>query len=311
MPKKTVKGNGKGKKSPARTKIFAAGGQAVIEGVLMRSKRNMAIAVRTPKGRISVKRERLHSVTERYKILSLPFARGIVNMAEMLAIGFRALNYSANEAMGTEEEKVSSGEMALTAVIAAGIALVLFKFLPLLAANALYPLFKDINGSYILFNILDGVIKIMLFLAYIAAIGLMKDVKRLFEYHGAEHMAVHCYEHKKELTVQNVKKFRPEHPRCGTSFIIIVLIMSIFIYTFIPLSFSFWEKLGLRILLLPVIAGISYELLKLSAKFGDNAAMRMVTLPGILVQKMTTRRPDSKQTEVAIASLKAVLEMEK
>ena len=283
----------------------------MIEGVLIRSKNNMAIAVRRPDNTISIKKEKIISLTERYKVLGLPFVRGIINMVEMMIVGMRALNYSANEALEEKEEKISPVQNIITIMIAIGLAVILFKFLPLLAANALYPYFSSAKGGYIIFNIIDGIIKILIFLIYISTIGMMSDVKRLFEYHGAEHMTVHCYEAKKELTIANVKKFRPEHPRCGTSFIIIVLIISIFVYTFIPAMLSFWWKLGLRLLLLPVIAGISYELLKFSAKFKKNAVVGLITVPGILVQKITTKKPDDRQIEVAIASLNAVLKMNK
>lgn len=290
-----------------KEKLISAGGQAVIEGVMMRNKHHLAIAVRKPTGRISLRTERIHSVSDTIPVLGWPFFRGIIAMIEMMVIGVRGLNYSANESLGEEEEEMSPFQVGVSLVLAIGFAIVLFKFLPLLLAQFIRNVFPVVKNSYILFNLADGIIKIALFVLYIACISLMKDVRRLFMYHGAEHAAVNCYEARKPLTPSNVLQYTTIHPRCGTSFILIVLILSVFIYTFIPQGYSFWAKLGLRVLLLPVIAGIAYEVLRLAGKYRGSVFMKVVSWPGMMVQRMTTRRFDAKQAEVAIKALRAVL----
>ena len=294
-------------KAKDKDELISAGGQAVIEGVMMRSKHCLSIAVRKPSGKISLRLERIKSLSDRVRILGWPFFRGMVAMVEMMVVGIKALNYSANESMGEDEEEMTPFQIGISLVLALGFAILLFKFLPLLLAQLIRDHIPLVRESYTLFNIIDGIIKISLFVLYIAAISLMKDVRRLFMYHGAEHAAVNCYEARRPLTVKNVLKHTTIHPRCGTSFILIVLILSILLYTFIPQGYSFWAKLGLRILLLPVIAGISYELLRLAGKRRKSLIMRAVSLPGMAVQRITTRRFDGKQAEVAIKALKAVL----
>jgi uncharacterized protein YqhQ len=273
------------------------GGQAVIEGVLMKNDERVAIAVRRPDNTISVKKEKMAPVSKRIKFLGWPFFRGTVNLVEMLIMGIKSLNYSANEAMG-EEEKISNKEFAVTTIIACVVAVGLFILLPLY-------LTKLTGTKGIVFNLIDGVVRIALFVAYVFAISFMTDVKRLFEYHGAEHKTVHCYEEGKALTVANVKKYGTAHRRCGTTFLLIVLAVSIIVFSFI-VSESFIVKLAARIVLLPVIAGISYELLKLGAKFPDSTVLNTLVWPGMMLQKMTTKEPDKKQIEVAIKALKAV-----
>ncbi len=293
--------------SIAKEKLISAGGQAVIEGVMMRSKHHLSIAVRKPDGKISLRTERIRSLSDRLPFLGWPFFRGIIAMIEMMVIGVRGLNYSASESTGEDEEEMTPWQVTLSLILALGFAILLFKFLPLLFAQLIQDAFPIIKASYVLFNLLDGVIKITLFLLYIVCISLMKDVRRLFMYHGAEHAAVNCYEAKQALTPKNVLKHSAIHPRCGTSFILIVLILSVFIYTFIPQGYSFWAKLGLRILLLPAIAGLAYEVLRLAGKYRGSWLMKIVSLPGMLVQRLTTRRFDGKQAEVAITALREVL----
>jgi uncharacterized protein YqhQ len=290
-----------------KEKLITAGGQAVIEGVMMRSTNHVAIAVRKPNNKISVKKEKLKPLGERCKVLAWPFIRGVFNLAEMLVLGVKALNYSANESAEEEEEQLSEWHIVLSIVIAFGFAILLFKFVPLLLAQLASDTFPFVKDHYIVFNLIDGLLKILLFVLYVLIISAMKDVNRLFQYHGAEHKAVHCYEAKKKLTIDNVKKYSTLHPRCGTSFILIVLVLSILVYTFIPQSFSFLEKLLLRLALLPVIAGISYEILRLAGKFSDSIIMRIVVWPGMMVERITTREPDRNQIEVAIKALDAVL----
>ncbi|MBU2560992.1 MAG: DUF1385 domain-containing protein [Nanoarchaeota archaeon] len=275
------------------------GGQAVIEGVLMKNDDKIAIAVRRPDKKISIKKEKKTLISKRIKFLGWPFFRGVVNLVEMLVMGIEALNYSANESLGEKETKITKTEFAITTIIAIAVAVGLFVFLPLY-------LTKVTQTKGVLFNLIDGVIRVVIFIIYILAISLLKDVRRLFEYHGAEHKTVNCYEDGKKLTVANVKKYTTLHRRCGTTFLLIVLVTSIIIFSFI-VSDSFWMKLAGRILLLPVIAGISYELLKLGAKFPKSTLLNILVWPGLGLQKITTKEPDKRQIEVAIAAFKAVV----
>ena len=277
------------------------GGQAVIEGVMMRSSNKMAIAVRNPKGKIIVKLDKLNLLSERMK--KWIFLRGIVNLVEMLSHGIKALNYSTDIALGEDkkEEKTNWFFFIMIIIFSVGLGLLIFKFLPLLIAQLINP------ESNILFNLIDGIVKLFIFVAYVYIISLMKDIKEVFRYHGAEHKAVNCYESKEKLTVKNAKKYPTLNPRCGTSFIMIVIIVSIATYIFIPKTVPFMYKFLYRILLLPVIAGISYELLKISAKYEKNFFFRLFVKPGVWIQYITTKEPDEKQLEVALVALKKVL----
>ena len=269
------------------------GGQALIEGVLMRNKEKICIAVRKDK-KIIVKKEKI-----KFKESKIPFFRGITNLISTMYVGMKALNYSASIQIG-KKEKENKVMSVITILIAVIFALFLFKFLPLLLTQLID---NKLNLSSASFNITDGIIKLVILVSYIYIISRMKDIKRVFQYHGAEHKAVNCYESKKSLTINNVKKFSTTHKRCGTTFIIFVIFTSIIVYVFIPKGYSFLLKLSLRILLLPLIASMSYELLKLSAKY-DNIITKTITSPGLLIQKLTTNEPDNKQIEVAIKSLR-------
>ena len=286
-------------------KKLKIGGQAVIEGVMMRSPNNIAIAVRNPKGKIVLKSQKLNLISKKFR--KWFFVRGIINLIEMLVYGAKALNYSADVAVGDEGNEEKSNWLVLTFVFIAsfGIALLIFKFLPLLVAQAINP------TSNILFNLIDGFVKLVVFVAYVYLISLIKDVRRVFAYHGAEHKAVNCYEDDRKITLKNVKKYPTLHPRCGTSFLTIVIVVSILVYVLIPKTVPFIGKLLYRILLLPVIAGISYEVLKLSARYHNNFFFSIFDKPGLWIQKITTKEPDDKQIMTAIASLKRVLSLEK
>ncbi|MFC1741562.1 DUF1385 domain-containing protein [Nanoarchaeota archaeon] len=286
-------------------KKCAVGGQAVIEGVLMKNDSKVAIAVRQPNNKIHLKKQRVIPWAKKWKFLGWPFVRGPVQLIEMLVIGMKALNYSANASLGEEEEQISDKYLALTAIIAAIVAIALFKLLPLGVTSALYR-FKLIDNT-ISFNLIDGVIRITLFILYILAISLMSDVKRLFQYHGAEHKAVHCYEDGKKLTVANVRKYTTVHPRCGTSFLFIVLIIAILVFSVVDIDLPFWLLFFYRIPLLIPISAIAYEVLKLTSRFKTNILMRIIMAPGSWIQKLTTKEPDKKQIEVAIKALNAVL----
>ena len=275
------------------------GGQAVIEGVMMRRQNTVCIAVRKPNGKIKVKKEKIKSINEKYKWLKWPFFRGVINMYEMLAIGMRALTYSAEQQATKKEEKITKKESIISIIIAILLTILLFILVPLFLTKLL------IKGQGILFNLVDGIIRIIIFISYIYLISRIRDVERIFQYHGAEHKAVNCYENNKKLTPENCNKYTTVHARCGTSFLLFVLIVSVLIFSLITHPNFFMKFFG-RLLLLPVIVGISYELLKLSSRFRDNKVMKVIVWPGLFLQKITTKNPTKKQLEVAIAALKNV-----
>ena len=271
------------------------GGQAVIEGVMMRNKKRYAVAVRLPNGKIKIKKEKN---TYFPKFFNVIFIRGIVGLGFTLYDGVRALIWSSNQHLG-EEEELSKKEVIWTVTLSFLFSLLIFVGLPFLIANR-------IHSEGAIFDILDGVFRVVLFLGYLLIISLMKDVKTLFQYHGAEHKTIYCYESGKKLTLENVKKYSRFHPRCGTTFLFLVLLLSIFTFTFITGSWIV-ELLG-RIFLMPVIAGVSYELIKLTDKFGDNFIIKALITPGLWLQRITTKEPSDKQIEVGIKALKAVVD---
>jgi len=287
------------------------GGQAVIEGVLMKNGPKVAIAVRDPKGKITVKKETFNSLTKKYKVLNLPFIRGIIILFETMILGIKALNYSTEISLEDEKEKtnkkestkLSSLSIFFTIILSIALALFLFKFVPLFLAQTITGISNQFNNRF-LFNIIEGIIKISILIIYISLISLMPDIKRVFEYHGAEHKVVNAYEHN---DLENAKAYSRIHLRCGTSFIIFVLMLSIVVYMFIPMDLSLAMKYIVRILLLPFIAGIGYELIKLSPKYEKNFLFKILIYPGVAVQKLTTKEPDDKQIEVAKKALTSVL----
>jgi len=291
------------------------GGQAVIEGVMMRAPRSIAIAVRRPNGEIVVKRELVVPLAERYPIVKLPILRGAVALFQSLVTGIRALNFSANEAMVEEDQKGETGEkelsswaMAGTMVVAFGFGIGLFFVLPLYATKVLTQL-AFISDNNIVFNLIDGLIRVVVFLLYIGIISRMKDIQRVFQYHGAEHKSIFAFEAGEKMTVENVRRYSRLHPRCGTSFLLIVMLVSIAVFSLIPKLWPFYLKAGSRVVLLPLIAGISYEFLKWSAKNEANPLVRLIITPGLALQRLTTGEPDDAQLEVAIRSLDEALEV--
>ncbi len=285
------------------------GGQAVMEGVMMKSRHHLATAVRKPDGTVNVRHRCERSFAERSGIARIPFLRGVVILFETLAVGLRELNWSANQAIADEEEKLSNWELALTLVVSLLLALALFKLLPLFLATLIT---KNVSGGNWMLNLLDGGIKFLVFIAYLLLISRMKDVRRLFQYHGAEHKSVNCYEAGKPLTPNIAASFTKRQPRCGTTFVVYVFMLSILLYLFIPFGASFWEKYLLRIALLPVIAGIVYEWTRFSGKvYCQSGFVRAISVPGMLVQDLTTREPDERQLAVAITALKRVLSTER
>lgn len=271
------------------------GGQAVIEGVMMRNKEKYAVAVRLPNGEIKIKTEQSSNFPKFFNIF---FVRGIVGLGYTLYDGIRALIWSSNENLG-KEEKLSKKEIMGTIAASFLFAILIFVALPFFSARWIHP-------EGILFDALDGLFRVALFLGYLGLISMMQEVKTLFQYHGAEHKTIYCYENKKELTIENVKTFSRFHPRCGTSFLFVVLLLSIVVFSLI--SGAWWVKFLGRIALLPVIAGIGYEIIKLSGKYADNSMVKLFIAPGLWLQRITTKEPSDAQIEVGIRSLKAVIE---
>jgi uncharacterized protein YqhQ len=279
------------------------GGQAVIEGVMMRSGNVYAIAVRTPEKDIVFKKD---IIKELPKSLKWPIIRGVVALGQALSLGIRALLYSA-EASGHEEEKPSDFSLYMTVIVSFVIAIGLFFLLPLYGTKLLGNVFKSISDSSLMFNLVDGVIRVAFFLIYILSISMMKDIKRVFQYHGAEHKVVHAFEAGVELTPENADNYSVLHPRCGTSFLIMVMLLSILVFSIIPKDWPFIEKFMSRIVLIPLIAGLSYEFIKLSSKKMNNPFIRFMSMPGLWLQKLTTGTPSLDQIEVAIKALKETL----
>jgi uncharacterized protein YqhQ len=282
------------------------GGQAVIEGVMMRSGNFYTVAVRTPDKDIVLKKE---NISELARPLKWPLVRGVVALFQALSIGIKALIYSA-EASGHEEEKPSSFSMILTVSLAFVIGIGLFLLLPLYGTKLLGILFQSVNDSSLIFNLVDGLLRVMVFLVYILSISMSKDIRRVFQYHGAEHKVVHAFEAGVELTPENADKYSTLHPRCGTSFLIMVMMLSILVFSFIPKEWHFLGKFLSRVLLMPLIAGLSYEFIKFSSKRLNNPIVRTMAMPGLWLQKLTTGVPSSDQIEVAIRALKEVLNMD-
>ncbi len=319
-----------------KKKDFHYGGQAVIEGVMMRGPKDFGVAVRRANGEIVTTSEDVESILGRFKWLDKPFLRGTLALIDAMALGIKALKYSADVAMDdvAEEEhqkKVASGEvsdeakpekvndMKINAVLVLGMLLGLsvFLFVPILIVK---PLRETIDVAWQL-TLIEGFVKIAIFVGYVAAISLMPDIRRVFQYHGAEHKTINAYEAKEELVVENVRKYTKRHVRCGTSFLLVVLVTNILVLALVadhlPLGsladskmLSWFVRFGYKLALLPLVAGISYEVIKFAGKQKTSALTYLMTFPGLLMQKITTREPDDDQIEVAIASLKSVLDKE-
>jgi uncharacterized protein YqhQ len=271
------------------------GGQALIEGVMMRSTTKYALCVRKPNRKISTKIIKVRNSW----LAKVPIIRGCYRFIETIYIGVKAISYSATESSG-EDEKLNNGEIIITLLFSFGIFFLLFYLLPLLLARVL----TQNKGTF--FNLIDGIARLIIFFAYLVVISAFSDIKKVFQYHGAEHMTVLCYENNENLTVKNIKKFSTLHPRCGTNFILIVFVVSIFIFSFIPVKTLFY-RFGMRLVLLPLIAGISYEILRFAGKHYDNILVKILIFPGILMQKITTKKPKDYMIKVAIKALKAAI----
>jgi uncharacterized protein YqhQ len=288
------------------------GGQAVLEGVMMRGPSCWSVAVRTPSGELVEVTKHVSSPMQRHRLWRLPVIRGVIALGESLAIGFRALAISANYAVQEESKdgeasevstEISRGQIIFSFVIAIGFALMLFKVGPALLTNWL-----PIDGTT-WFVVVEGLIRVTVFILYIVLIGLIPDLKRVFQYHGAEHKAINALEAGSELTPANVQKFSLIHPRCGTAFLLWVMVIGIFVFAFVGRPVWYWLIVS-RILLLPVIAGLAYELIRYAGKHQDNRVLMTLLAPGLWLQRLTTREPTLDQVEVSIRALQEVLRSE-
>lgn len=288
------------------------GGQAILEGVMMRGAKGLAIAVREASGKINVDYKDIQPLAKKNKFFRLPIIRGFVSLVDSLREGIKALNYSAQFIEDDEEptkfelflkDKLGSkfDDVITTITLCIGfvLAILLFVGLPTVVTN----LVSKVVDNHIVLNIIEGIIRVIILIAYMAVISTLDDIKRVYQYHGAEHKTIFCYENEKELTVENVKKFDRFHPRCGTNFLFLVMIVSIFIFTFTGWG-SVVERVFFRIALIPVVSGITYEIIKWLGK-SDNVLSKIIATPGLYLQRLTTREPDDDQIMVAIEALKA------
>jgi len=295
------------------------GGQAVIEGVMMRTPHAYAVAVRRADGTMEVKKEGVRRLSDYWKPLSWPVVRGFAVLLQSLVLGIRTLNFSFNVAMidldpkATEQpkEKKSDGEffpILLSLLSAAVVAVLLFILAPLWITTWLKGYFAAVH-NWVVFNLVDGLIRVVFFLSYILLISLMKDIRRVFQYHGAEHKVVYTWEAGEELNVENARRKSTLHPRCGTSFLLFVMVVSIVVFSIFKFK-AFWAIFLSRVILIPLISGLSYELIRLSAPRCRKGFFRMVVLPGLALQRITTKEPSNDQLEVAIHALKEALELD-
>jgi uncharacterized protein YqhQ len=296
------------------------GGQAVIEGVMMRSRRSYSVAVRRQDGSIAIKKDYIPHPSLKDRLRGIPVIRGILTLGQAFTLGIRALKFSTDEKLrgqveqcdtkhrkAVEPKELSSWVMAFNICLAVLFFVLLFKMLPLVLASQLQKYFRTLNNP-LAFSFIDGSIRIAIFLTYILLLAKIRDVRRIFEYHGAEHKVVFTFEAHEELTVQNARKYSTLHPRCGTSFLMVVMLTSTLVYALIPFdSFSF--RLLSRILLIPIVAGFSYEIIRIAAR-NKNFVLKGITLPGLWLQKVTTREPSDDQLEVAIRALNEALLLE-
>ncbi len=298
-------------------KYSGIGGQAVIEGIMMMNRNDYAVAVRKPDQEIEVKRDRYISITQKVKLFSLPFVRGVFRFADSMIVGMKTLTYSASFFEDDEDsepgkieqflnrvlgEKLESALMALVMVLSFVMAIGIFMLLPLFIAG----LFSSVIESERLMAVLEGIIRILIFIAYIKLVSRMEDIRRTFMYHGAEHKCINCVEHGLPLTVENVRNSSKEHKRCGTSFILIVMVISILFFMVVRVD-NVWMRFASRIVLVPVIAGVSYEILQLAGR-SNSKFMDLVSRPGMWMQGLTTKEPDDSMIEVAIAATEAVFD---
>jgi len=279
-----------------------AGGQALIEGVMMRHGDKIAAAVRTPDNEITIREQTYIPLTKRYKILGLRFIRGFVNLLEMMMLGIKNLMFSAELALTENEMKPKGWELGISMIISFGAAFIFFIVVPAYC----FSLLKRVVSSTILLNIMEGCIRLGIFLCFLGATLFMKDMRRLFMYHGAEHKTVFAWEDGQELTLENIRKYSTRHPRCGTSFILVVMIVSILVFSVLGRP-DFLHRVLYKLMLLPVVAGISYEVIRFTGRYRNLKWVQVLSWPGLLLQRITTREPTDDQIEVAVAALKKVV----
>lgn len=283
---------------------------------MMRSPRAFTVAVRKgglPEGEIAILKQEVRPLSERVPLLKKKIIRGSVALFEAMWLGIRALNFSANEALPQEDgkkEPISPLAMAGTLVLAVAFAAGLFLALPLVLTDLLGTKYVSVGKYSLLFNLTDGAFRVVLFLGYVSGISVMKDIRRVFQYHGAEHKAIAAFEAGVELNVKNARSYSSIHPRCGTSFLLTVVALSILLFSLIPGSWPFWAKGVSRIVLLPLIAGLGYEFIKYSARHGDKLLIKATMQPGLWLQRLTTREPSDDQIEVALRALNEAVAME-
>jgi uncharacterized protein YqhQ len=288
--------------APARPHLY--GGQAVVEGVMMRGADHWAVAVRKPSGDIHVESHDIDSVAKRHPFFARPFLRGIIVLGQSLAIGTRALLIATNQSMD-DDEQLTSRQVGL----ALALAMIFFVAIFVLGPTVLFHWIQDEVGGGVLTNVLEGLFRVALFVAYLWLIGKTKDIHRVFEYHGAEHKTIAAFEHGEPLDPEHVDKYSTVHVRCGTNFLIIVMVITIFVFTLFGTP-GFWWRIGSRIIAIPLIAGVAYEALRLGARYQSSLVMRALMAPGLWLQKITTQKPDRGQIQVAIASFDEVLRRE-
>ena len=286
---------------PARSRP-TYGGQAVIEGVMIRGQHSTSVAVRRPDGTIALRTETVHPFFTGI-LRKIPFIRGIITLAESLIIGMKSLVFSANVGMENEEQEISRREMASVLTLSFVLAICLFFIIPVVASRPL----EGLAGSDVVSNIAEGVIRLVIFILYIILIGNMEQIGKVFMYHGAEHMTVHAHEHGDPLDKDNVRRYPTAHPRCGTAFLLTVMLVAIVIFTFVPRDPLWWLILS-RIILIPIIAAISYEAIRLSGFYSHNPIVRLLSAPSLALQSLTTKPPTDDQIDIAIAAMNQVLE---
>ena len=281
------------------------GGQAVIEGVMIRGQNNVTTSVRNPQGKIQTRVKPIGDIFTG-KPRRFPLIRGILALAETLYLGMDSLSYSASVSDGESDEEISKLSIASMIGFSVLIAKALFFLLPLIASKP----FEGLFGSDIISNVVEGVLRLVIFVLYIFGIGLMSDIRRVYMYHGAEHMTVHAMEKGDPLVVAEIRKYPTAHPRCGTAFLLTVMIIAIIVFTLVPRD-PFWMVIISRIVLIPVIASLSYEVIRLSGKYSQNFMVSLIMAPSLWLQKLTTRQPDDAQIEVAISAMTAAVEADK
>lgn len=291
------------------------GGQAVIEGVMMRAPHSYCVAVRRPDGSVAEEQAPLRRPSERRRIFKYPVFRGLGTLGQAMALGIKALRFSANVSLeqdaakaGSKPAQISGAMLALNVAFSVAFFIFLYKFVPLLLVTELKSRFAALN-SYFLFNLMDGLVRIAIFLAFLGAISLLKDIRRVFEYHGSEHKVVFNYESGRPVDLANARTFSTLHPRCGTSFLLVVMVISMVLYALLPFQ-GFGMRLLSRIALLPVIAGVSYEVIRLAAR-RHGTLWRFMAAPGLWLQKITTKPPSDDQIEISIRALEGAMALER